>query len=290
MPFHPRNQHQGRYDLTHLVEICPALKPFIRTKKEGGLSVDFGQADAVFYLNKALLASQYQTPYWELPEGALCPPVPSRADYLHHLADLISNGSEKPPQGAKTSILDIGTGASCIYPILGTAAYRWSFVGTDVQKTSIQWAHKLLVENKRLRQLVTLRWQQNPQHIFKGVVTPSDKFAACLCNPPFFGSAKEALAQQKRKWQQLHPEQPSPNFGGQAHELYCKGGEIAFIQTMIQESQFYQQQISWFTTLVSQEKHLKPLQRALKVAQVPYSEVLSMEHGNKKSRLLCWSY
>jgi 23S rRNA (adenine1618-N6)-methyltransferase len=291
MPFHPRNKHQGHYELAQLTAACPELEAFVLVKKDGALSLDFGQSKAVFYLNKALLATQYALPNWSLPEGALCPPVPSRADYLHHLADLLSHGASAPPRGSKTCILDIGTGANCIYPILGTAAYRWSFIGVEHHQTALRWAHAILMEHKRLRKLVQLRWQPNPQQVFKGIIRPQDQFAASICNPPFFGSAQEAVEQQQRKWKQLHPKQPSPNFGGQAHELYYEhGGEVGFIKTMIEESQHYKDQIRWFTTLVSQEKYLNILLRTLKTIKVERIEIILMKHGNKQSRVLCWSY
>ncbi|MGH1338674.1 MAG: 23S rRNA (adenine(1618)-N(6))-methyltransferase RlmF [Aureispira sp.] len=290
MPFHSRNKYQGSYDLKQLVEACPTLHAFVITKKDGQLSLDFGQAEAVFLLNKTLLSTQYQVNNWALPEGALCPPIPSRADYLHHLADLLGTEAGLPPRGKKTKILDIGTGASCIYPLLGTSAYGWSFIGADSNAQSIQWAHQFLMEQKRLRALIELRFQNTSSHIFQGIIKKQDKIAATICNPPFYKSAKEALEQQQRKWRQVHPQQPSPNFGGQAHELHYVGGEVAFIKKMILESQLFQQQVQWFTTLVAQEKHLKTLYQSLKKANVARIETLEMQHGNKKSRVLCWAY
>lgn len=290
MPFHLRNKHQGQYDLEQLLLACPELQPYLITKKDGQQSLDFGQAATVYWLNKALLKTQYKVLDWTLPEGALCPPVPSRVDYLHHLADLISEETGVPPKGKKTKILDIGTGASCIYPLLGAAAYGWSFVGADSTAASIQWAHRYLVEHSRWRNLIELRWQAESSNILKGIIKKKDKFAATICNPPFYSSAKEALAQQQRKWQKVHPNQPSPNFGGQANELYCVGGEVAFIQKMIVESQPFQHQVGWFTSLVAQEKHVAPLEKALKKAKVARREIIALEHGNKKSRVLCWRY
>lgn len=290
MPFHPRNKYQGFYDFKQILDNCPDIQPFILIKKDGNWSLDFGQPVAVYLLNKTLLATQYCIKNWTLPEGALCPPIPNRVDYLHHLADLLSYDKSTPPYGKKTKILDIGTGASCIYPILGTAVYSWSFVGVDSHVTSIKWAHDFLAKNNRLRNLVQLRWQRQPQHVLKGIIKKQDKFEASICNPPFYRSAAEALAQQQRKWRQLHPEQPSPNFGGQAHELYCTGGEMAFIKKMILESQLFKHQIRWFTTLVSQEKHLKHLHQTLKTVKVKQVEIINLQHGNKKSRVLCWTY
>lgn len=38
------------------------------------------------------------------------------------------------------------------------------------------------------------------------------------------------------------------NFGGQQQELWCEGGEVAFITQMIAESQQFGRQVKWFTS------------------------------------------
>ena len=53
------------------------------------------------------------------------------------------------------------------------------------------------------------------------------------------------------------------NFGGQQQELWCEGGEVAFILRMIAESKGFGRQVKWFTTLVSRGDNLPPLYRAL---------------------------
>jgi 23S rRNA (adenine1618-N6)-methyltransferase len=53
------------------------------------------------------------------------------------------------------------------------------------------------------------------------------------------------------------------NFGGQQQELWCEGGEVAFITQMIRESQQFGRQVKWFTSLVSRGDNLPPLYRAL---------------------------
>ncbi len=37
------------------------------------------------------------------------------------------------------------------------------------------------------------------------------------------------------------------NFGGQQQELWCEGGEVAFIKKMIEESKGFAKQVMWFT-------------------------------------------
>ncbi len=113
---HPRNRHRSRYDMKALCLSCPELQDFIVQTPAGEPSVNFADPLAVKTLNKALLAHFYGVTHWDIPDGFLCPPVPGRADYVHHLADLLAddNGGVVPKQA---TVLDIGTGANLIYPL-----------------------------------------------------------------------------------------------------------------------------------------------------------------------------
>jgi len=69
-----------------------------------------------------------------IPDGQLCPTVPNRCNYIHWLQHLLS--SDIIPRtlstDAKVRGFDIGTGASCIYPLLGASLHGWSFVGSGI--------------------------------------------------------------------------------------------------------------------------------------------------------------
>ncbi len=112
---HPRNRHRSRYDFPALISSCPALEPFVKPNAWGDISIDFADPAAVKMLNRALLQHFYGIEHWDIPADYLCPPIPGRADYLHHLADLLatSNGGEFP-RGKGVAILDVGVGANCI--------------------------------------------------------------------------------------------------------------------------------------------------------------------------------
>ena len=129
---HPRNPHKGRYDLEALCNALPALNGFIRTNPAGQKTINFSCEQAVLHLNKALLAHHYRIQNWQIPKGYLCPPIPGRADMIHYLADLLaeSNGGELTT-GCHVRCLDIGTGANCIYPIIGHRTYGWQFLASD---------------------------------------------------------------------------------------------------------------------------------------------------------------
>ena len=78
MPFHPRNKHQGHYNLSALANANPALKPLIIPGKGGDRTLDFSNPQAVRELNRALLAADYGVRDWDIPPGYLCPPIPGR--------------------------------------------------------------------------------------------------------------------------------------------------------------------------------------------------------------------
>ncbi len=291
---HPRNLHQGRYDLLALSETLPELKEIIFTNAYGQLSIDFANPDAVKLLNKALLLHFYELSYWDIPEGYLCPPIPGRADYVHHVGDLLARDHDrKVPQGPEIRVLDIGTGANLIYPIVGTSLFGWNFVGTEIEFQALSNAAEIIAANSRLVDKVALRYQEDPLAIFKSVIEEGDYFELSICNPPFHESAEVALQGSQRKVNNLNkkaPVEPVLNFGGQASELWTAGGEIGFIGRMIQESVTFQKQVGWFTVLVSKSAHLSYFQAQLETVGVKSQRVIDMGQGNKRSRILAWSF
>ncbi|MDZ7646747.1 MAG: RlmF-related methyltransferase [Cytophagales bacterium] len=146
------------------------------------------------------------------------PPVPGRADHLHHLADLlISCNTDIIPVGITIRCLDIGVGANCIYPILGNKEYGWSFVGSDIDPAAIRSAHKIIQENVSLNGKVKLRLQQQPKDIFKGIIKTEEHFDLTICNPPLHASLQEAQSGTLRKLNNLNAKRitkPTLNFGG----------------------------------------------------------------------------
>lgn len=293
---HPRNLHRSRYDFELLISNCPELKAFISINKHGIETVDFSNPLAVKTLNKALLQTYYDIQNWDIPKNYLCPPIPGRADYIHYLADLLAETNNgKIPEGNSVMGLDIGTGANLIYPILGNSIYNWSFVATDIYKTSIENASKIIEANPRLIDAISLQQQTEPRFIFKNIIIPEDRFTFTMCNPPFHASAEEANKSTSRKVSNLNPKEkkntnPVLNFGGQNAELWCNGGEIGFITQMIYESVKYASQVLWFTTLVSKKENLSSIYKTLKKVNAVSVKTIEMSQGQKNSRIVAWSF
>ena len=291
---HPRNPHRTGYDFSALATACPELKSHVFTNVHGTETIDFSNPIAVKSLNKALLKSFYDIENWDIPDGRLCPPVPGRADYIHHIADLLAfkNGGIIP-EGETVCGLDIGVGANGIYPIIGNAAYGWSFVATDIDKDALQNCVAIIEDNPQLQDKISLQLQSEPRFIFKNIIESSDKFAFTICNPPFHASAEEAAKGNLRKTGNLQNTKAKNtllNFGGEHAELWCEGGEIAFITQMIFESVKYPMQCFWFTTLVSKQDNLKSIYRTLQKVDAAEIRTIEMAQGQKNSRFVAWTF
>jgi 23S rRNA (adenine1618-N6)-methyltransferase len=295
--FHPRNRHQGHYDFEALKGRNPELALYVARNIHGNLSIDFANPKAVKALNRALLEEYYGVRDWDFPEGFLCPPIPGRADYIHLIADLLADrNSAGIPCGAAVRGLDIGVGANGIFPIIGFHEYGWSFVGAEINPESIRSIRKILASNSGLQENLEIRQQLHEKNVFQGIIGEGDRFDFSMCNPPFHASLEEARAGARRKWKNLgkpagkRHEKQLANFGGQESELWCKGGEIAFLQRMILESADFKEQCVWFTTLVSKSESLPVLAKVLKRIGVKDSRILEMSQGQKKSRVLAWTF
>ncbi len=291
---HPRNLHRSRYDFKQLIPVCPELKNYVFTNEYQIESIDFSNPSAVKCLNKALLISHYNIKDWDIPKNYLCPPIPGRADYIHYIADLLAESNNgEIPTGMEIEGLDIGTGANCIYPIIGNSVYEWSFVGTDIDEKALENCAKIIEANPLLTDAISLQLQLEPRYIFKNIITPEDRFAFTICNPPFHKSAEEANEGSLRKVSNLKGQKQTKailNFGGQNHELWCEGGELGFVTQMIFESARYPIQCLWFTTLVSKQSHLKSLYKTLNKVNAAQIRTIDMAQGQKTSRILAWSF
>lgn len=291
---HPRNRHRGRYDFPALIRSSPELADFMQRTPLQEPSVDFANPAAVKALNRALLRHFYGLEYWDIPPGYLCPPVPGRADYVHNLADLLAaDQGGVVPRGAGIRVLDVGVGANCIYPIIGHCEYGWQFVGSDTDPQAIRAARQVVAANRVLAGAVECRLQPEADHIFAGVVQPGEVFDLTLCNPPFHRSAAEAAAGSQRKQANLGTRRgPAPvlNFGGQRHELWCAGGEEGFVRRLIAESAERPTAGYWFSALIAKKETLPGIYKALKYVAATDVRTIAMAQGQKKSRLVAWTF
>jgi 23S rRNA (adenine1618-N6)-methyltransferase len=290
---HTRNLHRNPYDFDQLISCVPELKHYVFVNAYGTQTINFSLPKAVKLLNQALLLHFYNIKNWDIPEANLCPPIPGRADYIHYIADLIAEQQPEIPTGTSVSGLDIGTGANLVYPLLAHRSYGWKMMGTDINQDSLENARRILDQNPDLLSVIPLKQQPDSNHIFKNIIESGDRFAFSMCNPPFHDSEESALKGNLRKTKNINKsksKKPLLNFGGQQSELWCEGGELAFISKMIEESVQYSSQVLWFTCLVSKKDNLYKLNTLLKKVKALEIKTIDMAQGNKISRMLTWTF
>lgn len=293
---HPRNRHNQGYDFAALTAAVPDLTRHLLTTPAGTPSIDFSKPAAVKALNRALLEVDCGVKNWDIPANYLCPPIPGRADVLHHLADLLAEGNGGiVPRGNRLWILDIGIGANGIYPLIGHAEYGWSFLGVDTDQKALENVRRIIAANPELTHAIELRHQPVADNVFAGLLRAGEKFDLTLCNPPFHASAAEAAAAAQRKWKNLgkaHKGNPTPrsNFGGQSNELWYPGGEWAFLERLIQQSTGIGKRCLWFTSLVSKAENLRYVEAALDKLRPCDVRIIPMSQGQKQSRLVAWTF
>ncbi|ASK32573.1 23S rRNA (adenine(1618)-N(6))-methyltransferase [Chryseobacterium sp. T16E-39] len=290
---HTRNPHRSPYDFDQLISCVPELKHYVFVNAYGTPTINFSLPKAVKLLNKALLLHFYNVHSWDIPESNLCPPIPGRADYIHYLADLLTTQSGGIPTGASIVGLDIGVGANLVYPLIAHNSYGWTMLGTDINKDSLKNAQQILDHNPDLLPAIQLKHQPDSNHIFKNIIGVEDRFMFSMCNPPFHDSEESAIKGNVRKTKNLNKskvKKPLFNFSGQQSELWCEGGELAFITKMINESTSYASQVLWFTCLVSKKDNLHSLTNLLKKVKAVDFKTIEMAQGQKISRILAWTF
>jgi len=120
-----------------------------------------------------------------VPPGYLLPSVIRSVNYLFVVRSLV----EATMGLAAESVhgVDIGTGASAIFPILGCAMNpTWRFTATDVDVMALEWAQRN-VDSCGLRDCVSLLEAAPGAPSLRNAVTPDVAFV--MCNPPFFDKA-----------------------------------------------------------------------------------------------------
>ena len=89
--------------------------------------------------------------YWEIPENSLCPTYDSRLNYIKYINEIFQNNlfevqsiNEYLKKDNQIKGIDIGTGCSLIYPLIGYGLFKWQFIATDISKDSIENANTII--------------------------------------------------------------------------------------------------------------------------------------------------
>ncbi|CBQ68542.1 conserved hypothetical protein [Sporisorium reilianum SRZ2] len=269
-------------------------------KDDGGYEakLDFHDAEAVRCLAQTLLLDDFHLDATFSPTN-LCPMIPNRLAYISFVHELLAwtlptwhvlEHFRRRPLDAAVRGLDVGTGASAIYPILGAACFAaWRFVATDVDGASLAYAREHVVG--RARDEVKQRIELVPVAEEDAFVPEREEaYDFTMCNPPFYSSQHEIddLARIKR--------QPANAVcHGTPSEMITSGGEVSFVQRMIRESLTPAPKVRWWTcmlgrlsSVVTLSAELKQLAKAGKVGGWGVHE-LATGGGRTKRWVILWT-
>ncbi|KAI0148346.1 hypothetical protein F4776DRAFT_660516 [Hypoxylon sp. NC0597] len=254
-----------------------------------GSYLNFADPKSVMQLTKTLLKLDFGLTV-DLPMDRLCPPVPNRHNYIIWLKELLDSSSSPNinPAGPTRNVvgLDIGTGASLIYPLLGcTQRPSWSFIATDVDAKSLAYARK----NARLNNLES-RIRVVDRSVTDCLI-PLDELGLetidfVMVNPPFYTSEAELMDLARQKFRP-----PNTACTGAPIEMVCDGGEIGFVRRIINESLVLGERVQWYTSMLGKRSSLAVLIDTLKSHSVSNYAVTAFIQGNKTRRwAIGWSF
>ncbi|GAA6001705.1 uncharacterized protein JCM10292_005001 [Rhodotorula paludigena] len=284
-------------DYAELAVAVPALSPFLRPGRDKRATIDFRDDAAVRALNQALLLRDFNIKL-ELPADRLCPTVPSRHEYalfVLRLALMTSPDAVTPTTLPPLVGVDVGTGASAIYPMLASRTLsrlspvpssRLRMFATDIDSHSLDWARQNVFSNGLAETISVMQVDARGAIFPPEVVNTVNIIDFTMCNPPFYASQDEIDASLAAK--QL---EPFAVCTGADNEMVTDGGEVVFVSQMVKDSvALGKTKIRWFTTLLGKYSSIAPLVDLLKSHQIHNYHVIALpQHGHTVRWILSWS-
>ncbi|KAI9159337.1 hypothetical protein H9P43_008677 [Blastocladiella emersonii ATCC 22665] len=287
---HPRNPYtHAAPDFAALAEEDPRLAPYLIPipGKDGGergrVTVDFGKAEATVAVTQALLRCDWGLEV-SVPDGTLCPTVSSRLNYLLEVQDLVRWAGHDP--ASPTHVLDIGTGYTAIYPLLGARLDpSWRFTGTDIDAAALALAAANIERNGLGDRIALL-----PAREATGPFFPADvPFTVTMCNPPYYASAADRAARAAAK-ATGHAATP-----GTDAQMVTEGGEVQFVRRMMRESKEHAsggdgRVKTLYTSLVGVKSTVEALRVVAAEIETTTFQVRTLRQGTTARWVVAWSF
>ncbi|XP_068945733.1 RNA N6-adenosine-methyltransferase METTL16 [Petaurus breviceps papuanus] len=282
---HARNRYKDKPpDFAYLASKYPDFKQHVQINLTGRVSLNFKDPEAVRALTCTLLKEDFGLSI-DIPLERLIPTVPLRLNYIHWVEDLI--GPWDQARSALRRGIDIGTGASCIYPLLGATLNGWYFLATEVDDMCFNYAKKN-VEQNNLSDLIKVVKVPQKTLLMDALKEESEIiYDFCMCNPPFFANQLEAKGVNSR-----NPRRPPPssvNTGG-ITEIMAEGGELEFVKRIIHDSLQLKKRLRWYSCMLGKKCSLAPLKEELRIQGVPKVTHTEFCQGRTMRWALAWSF
>ncbi|XP_067102418.1 RNA N6-adenosine-methyltransferase mettl16 [Osmerus mordax] len=278
---HPRNRYKDKPpDFAYLASKYPDFQKYVHTSLAGRAMLNFKEPEAVRALTCTLLKEDFGLTI-EIPLERLIPTVPLRLNYIHWVEDLIG-GQGEPRKG-----IDIGTGASCIYPLLGASMNGWYFLATEVDDICFDFATKNVEQNNLSDLIKVVKVPQKTLLMDALKEETAIVYDFCMCNPPFFANQLEAKGENSRN--SRRPPPSSINTGG-VTEIMAEGGELEFVKRIIHDSLQLKTRLRWYSCMLGKKCSLTPLKEELRKHGVPKVTQTEFCQGRTMRWALAWSF
>ncbi|OCH87590.1 hypothetical protein OBBRIDRAFT_820559 [Obba rivulosa] len=300
---HPRNPYRAPPDFASLAEAFPSLQSHLIFTATGA-TIDYKNDASQRRLTQALLLRDFNVRL-ALPEDRLCPPVPNRLNYILWLQDVMEWVCLAEPSAAGRTVrgIDIGTGASAIYPLLGCRSCpSWTFVVTDVDPKSLEFARLNVRENGLDDRICVI--QSDPSGVILAPLTDdahsggspdhehlvamtstSEKYDFTMCNPPFYSShediAKSAEAKERG---------PNAVCTGADVEMITQGGEVAFVCQMVRESLKLGDRCRWYTSMLGKISSVIDVMALFRQQNITNYACTELVQGQTRRWVVAWSF
>uniref|UniRef100_A0A8D8YNT6 Methyltransferase-like protein 16 n=1 Tax=Cacopsylla melanoneura TaxID=428564 RepID=A0A8D8YNT6_9HEMI len=269
---HPRNRYVVPPNFKQLAIEYPEFRKHLQQDLSGKLKFNFHDAEALRIFSTTLLHKDFGLTV-DIPPHCLVPTLPLRLNYILWIEDLLqANQFEGPVHG-----IDIGSGASCVYPLLACHTNSWSMLALECDPVSVDYARRNVQQNN-LQELISVKHTSSSDNShLESYLEPNVSYTFTMCNPPFFASSDDlnwehgrekndskqlesgkqdidcdesSLNKRNRSRNRNKRRKPPPNAQtGNKTELIAQGGEVSFVKKMIQDN-IHLRQIKIFTTML----------------------------------------
>ncbi|CAG5136646.1 unnamed protein product [Candidula unifasciata] len=279
---HPRNRYKNsKPSFLHLALKYPDFRAHTTQDASGKVILDFKNADALRALTTCLLKEDFGLSV-ELPADRLVPTLPLRLNYIHWLEDIV--GTNENIWG-----IDVGTGASCVYPLLAAKMNKWHFLATEADPENVFYANKNVAANG-FQEFIYVKKVSAEDILIAPLqtFTVRTQFDFCMCNPPFFADHMEAQAITNTR--SADRPEASTLSTASPQECIAQGGEVGFVRQMIDESTVLRDKIRVFTSMVGKKSSLAPLKAELLHQKVAKYSTTEFCQGKTMRWGIAWTY
>lgn len=184
--------------------------------------------------------------------------------------------------------VDIGTGSSCIYCLLGVRMNpHWKMYALEIDRENIKYAEQN-VQRNNLQNQIQIVDQGDNKEIFKKLFSiDAGRKTFTFCNPPFYSSKEELIVGENRtgKRKRQHSSLTPNNI-----ETVTEGGELGFVTKIINESIELKTKIEIYSTMLGCKKTLDKIITLLKEHKISNYTETEFIQGNVFRWGIAWSF